>query len=78
MKIWRHQVSAFSLIEVTLALGVAAFCLIAVFGLLPVGVNTNQSSIQQTAAASFATRIAADLRAAKATAPPFSPKLHSL
>ena len=49
--------AAFSLVEVTLALGVAAFCLIAVFGLLPVGVNSDQTSIQQTAAASLATSI---------------------
>ena len=56
--------SGFSLVEVTLALSVAAFCLIAVFGLLPVGLNSNQASIEQTAAAGMATRISADLRAA--------------
>ncbi len=69
MKTVRRQDFAFSLIEVTLALGVAAFCLIAVFGLLPVGVNSNQASIQQTAAASLATRLAADLRATQITSP---------
>ncbi|HEV2841922.1 MAG TPA: hypothetical protein VGW39_11395 [Chthoniobacterales bacterium] len=31
----------FSLVEVTLALGVASVCLIAIFGLLPVGLRTN-------------------------------------
>ena len=70
MKKMRHRVTAFSLIEVTLALGIAAFCLIAVFGLLPVGLNSNQTSLQQTAAAGLATRISADLRAAKITVPP--------
>src|SRR5882724_1379565 len=37
----KSRAAAFSLIEVVLALGVAAFCLIAVLGLLPVGVQTN-------------------------------------
>ena len=36
--------AAFSLVELTLALGVAAFCLVAVFGLVPVGVQTNRSA----------------------------------
>jgi len=55
---------AFSLVEVTLSLGVAAFCLIAVFGLLPAGLNSNKTSIEQTAATNLLTAIATDLRAA--------------
>jgi uncharacterized protein (TIGR02598 family) len=55
--------AAFSLVEVTLALGVAAFGLIAVFGLLPVGVQTNQRATSQTAAASIVANVIADLRA---------------
>ena len=43
----------FSLVEVTLALGVASVCLIAIFGLLPVGLRTNQDAIQQVAAARY-------------------------
>lgn len=54
--------SAFTLIEVTLALGVVSFCLLAVFGLLPIGLNTNQNATEQTAAAGVATAISADLR----------------
>jgi uncharacterized protein (TIGR02598 family) len=54
---------AFSLVEVTLALGVAAFCLIAVFGLLPTGLKTQQSSIQQTTANAIISTIWSDLRA---------------
>lgn len=50
--------------EVTLALGVAAFCLIAIFGLLPVGMNSNLNAVEQTTAASAAGSIIADLRAA--------------
>jgi len=40
--------------EVTLALGIAAFCLLAIFGLLPIGLKTQQLAVEQTAA----TRIA--------------------
>ena len=42
--------AAFSLVEVTLALGVAAFALIAVMGMLPVGIKVQQASVQQTKA----------------------------
>ena len=54
---------AFSLVEVTLALGIAAFCLLAIFGLLPVGIKSHQDAIRQTAATGIATGIMADLRA---------------
>lgn len=54
---------SFSLIEVVIALGVASFCLIAVFGLLPVGVQTNQNAISQTAAVGIACAVIADMRA---------------
>ena len=43
-------IAAFSLVEVTLALGIAAICLVALFGLMPVGVQTNRSATSQTAA----------------------------
>jgi type II secretory pathway pseudopilin PulG len=55
--------AAFSLVEVTLALGVAAFCLIAVLGLLPTSLKTQQSSAQQTIANEIASEILGDLRA---------------
>ena len=58
----RNELS-FSLVEVTLALGVAAFALIAVYGLLPIGLNSNRTAIEQTAATNIATSIVADLRA---------------
>ena len=63
MRHWNCRSAAFSLVEVTLALGVGAFCLIAVFGLLPVGVQTNQRATSQTAAASIMANVIADLRA---------------
>jgi Tfp pilus assembly protein PilV len=55
--------AAFSLVEVTLALGVAAVCLIAVLGLLPTSLKTQQTSIQQTTANAIMTQILGDLRA---------------
>src|SRR5437773_11749789 len=58
-----YKLGGFSLVEVTLALGVGAFCLIAVFGLLPVGLQTHQRATSQTAAASIMANVVADLRA---------------
>jgi hypothetical protein len=59
--------AAFSLVEVTLALGIAAFCLIAVFGLVPVAVLTNRNATSQTAATNIMTAVVADLRATPTT-----------
>jgi len=56
--------SAFSLVEVTLALGVAAFSLLIILGMLPVSLKTNQASTQQTNANGIISQVAADLRAA--------------
>jgi len=64
------SVSAFSLVEVTLALGVAAFCLMAVFGLMPVGVETNRNATSQTAATSIIANVVSDLRRAPIPRPP--------
>jgi uncharacterized protein (TIGR02598 family) len=50
------------LVEVTMALGIAAFCLIAIFGLLPAGLNSNRAAIDQTTATSIMAQIDADLR----------------
>ena len=55
--------AAFSLVELTLALGLAGFCLIAVFGLMPVGVQTNRNATSQTAATKIMAAVVADLRA---------------
>jgi uncharacterized protein (TIGR02598 family) len=54
--------SAFSLVEVTLALGIAAFCLIAVFGLVPVGVQTNRNATSQTAVTNILSSVVSDIR----------------
>ena len=55
--------SAFSLVELTLALGIAAFCLIAVFGMLPVAALTNRNATSQTRATNIMAAVIADLRA---------------
>ena len=55
------------MVEVALALGVAAFCLVSIFGLVPIGVNTNRASFEQTSAANVASAVAADLRAVPIT-----------
>jgi len=57
-----HADRAFTLIEVTLALGVAVFCLTTVFGLLPVGLTSNQASLEQTMAGNISSGIVSDLR----------------
>jgi uncharacterized protein (TIGR02598 family) len=58
----RCKPAGFSLVELTLALGVAALCLIAAFGLMPVGVQTNRNATSQTRATNIAAAVAADLR----------------
>src|SRR5436189_2271292 len=67
MKFGLRRLHAFSLVEVTLALGVAAFCLIAVFGLVPVGVQTNRNATSQTAATNILSSVVSDLRASPQT-----------
>jgi uncharacterized protein (TIGR02598 family) len=64
---WRTK--GFSLIEVTLALGVAAVSLLAIFALLPVGVKTNQVAIEQIASTDVLSAVTADLRATPVTTP---------
>jgi type II secretory pathway pseudopilin PulG len=62
-----RRVHAFSLVEVTLAMGVAAFCLLAVFGLMPIGVQTNRNATSQTRATNIMAAVIADMRATPKT-----------
>jgi uncharacterized protein (TIGR02598 family) len=64
MKCSSHKTAAFSLVEIVLALGVVAFALIAVVGMLPVSLKTQQASVQQTTATSISTQIVTELTAA--------------
>jgi uncharacterized protein (TIGR02598 family) len=73
-----RRVAAFSLVEITLALGVGAFCLIAVLGLLPTGLKTQQTSIQQTTANTISSQILADLSAALRLPPGLQSKQFNL
>jgi type II secretory pathway pseudopilin PulG len=57
------KASGFSLVEVALALGVAAVCLLVLLGLLPTGTKTQQNSIQQTTANQILSQICSFLRA---------------
>jgi uncharacterized protein (TIGR02598 family) len=59
---------AFSLVELTLAIGIAAFCLITVFALLPIAVLANRNATSQTAASNIMATVVADLRATQKTA----------
>ena len=56
------SLSAFSLVELTLAIGIAAFCLITVIGLIPVGVQTNRNATSQTTATNIMAAVVTDLR----------------
>ena len=64
--------AAFSLIELTLAIGIAAFCLLAVMGLIPIAVQTNRNATSQTAATDIIASVIADMRATtSATSPQY-------
>ncbi len=57
-------VAAFSLVEVTLAMGIAAVCLLTVFALLPIALKAQQASIHQTTANKILSEVIGDMRAA--------------
>ena len=57
------SMAAFSLVEVTLAVGVAAFCLVAILGLLPTALKVNQDSTQRTTANGILSMVVANIRA---------------
>ena len=55
--------AGFSMVGMVVALGVAAFALLAVMGILPVGLKTQQASVNQTKANAVLAQIVDDLRA---------------
>lgn len=65
----RVSSTAFSLVEITLALGVASVSLLAVAGLLATGARTNRAATEQSASVDLLTAIAGDLRATPPTDP---------
>lgn len=58
--------AGFTLVEVVLALGVAAVSLLAIFGLLATGLQVNHTSTEQTASMEILTAVVSDLRATPA------------
>lgn len=66
MKISRSSPSfGFSLVEVTLAIGIVSFALLAVMGLLPVGLKSVKNAAEQAAAANVVNSAAEALRQAQ-------------
>jgi type II secretory pathway pseudopilin PulG len=61
----KTQRAGFSLVEVTLALGVVTFCLIALVGLLPVGLDTVKVSNDEAAVINCMEQIAVSIRRAQ-------------
>lgn len=76
MRIKHHQALAFSLVEMALALGIGGLCLSSIMGLMPVGILSNQASVEQTTAASIIKTVVADLRTTANSAQMQSPKYH--
>lgn len=62
MKLRHSNKAGFSLIEVVLALAIASFCIVSVGGLIPVGLQTNQTASGQTVTNGIVSSIVADLR----------------
>ena len=62
--------SAFSLVELTLAIGIAAFCLITVCALVPVAMLTTRNATSQTAATNVMASVIADMRATTGSTSP--------
>ena len=70
----RRASRAFTLIEVAMAVGVAGFCLVTISGLLPLGLSSNQTSLEQTMAGNISSAIVSDLRSAQPAGAVTSPR----
>lgn len=68
----------FSLLEVAIALSVAAFCLLAVIGLIPAGIASSRASSEQTRAIAIANAVEEDLRATPLRNPAAYPAVGTL
>jgi len=56
------RTGGFSLVEVTLALGIVAFAMVPLLALLSLGLNETRSSIERTALTQIVARISSDLQ----------------
>ncbi len=63
MKPFRVGLAAFSLVEVVLAMGIIAFALIVLLGLLPVGLKSNNDSLGESQAVNLMQALIADRQA---------------
>jgi hypothetical protein len=63
MKPRKRSIAAFSLVELSIALGVIVFCLLVIMGLLAVGTSSTHSSAVQTSATNILTAVISDLEA---------------
>ncbi len=66
----------FSLVEIVLALGIAAFCLVSISGLLLFGFQSSTSTFERTAAAGVGAAVIAELQATPAAASASAPKFN--
>ena len=64
----KKRQAAFSLVEVTLAIGVVAFAFIGVFGLIPTGLNTFRQAIDTSVGSQIEQRVINDLQQSDFTA----------
>lgn len=58
----RKRIAAFSLIETTLAIGVVAFALVAMLGLMPVGLTSFREAMDASTSSRILQRVSSDLR----------------
>lgn len=55
------NISGFSLVEIVIAMGILTFCLVAIMGLLPVGLSTLREATGATIEAQIVSQIASDV-----------------
>ncbi|MEA3211554.1 MAG: hypothetical protein QOE70_4611 [Chthoniobacter sp.] len=60
----QNSLRAFSLIEITLAIGIVAFAFVALFGLLPVGLNVFRGALDTSVRSQIVQRLVADAQQA--------------
>lgn len=59
---WRNAPSGFSLVEVTLAIGIISFSLLTVLGLMPVGLTTLRQATEQTIESQIVQKIGSEVQ----------------
>lgn len=71
--ICKKDIAAFSLVEVSLAIGLLSFCLVAMLGLVPVGLRQEKMSTEKIQALEMLAAVAADFQAETNPADPTKP-----